>query len=289
MFYLIFIINVLFDKVDVKVENATKEETLVEFSVLELKERFEEEEKRQSNMFRQEVSVEDVEDALFYLSRIGALQIEGGFLVVYNKLVVNRVERSNKIKNISRKTIGSWNCFMKTKIQQIHIVGEYAKKMVENYQTALQFVDDYFNLNNSSFLQKYFPGNRKNEISLRMTRSKYEQIFGELSETQLSVVKDSSPGHIVVLAGPGSGKTKVLVHKLASLLLMEDVKHEQLLMLTFSRAAANEFRERLHKLIGNAVGYIEIKTFHSYCFDLFRTPRDIGKICVCGIRCCRKN
>ncbi len=49
-------------------------------------------------MFRQEVSVEDVEDALFYLSRIGALQIEGGFLVVYNKLVVNRVERSNKIK-----------------------------------------------------------------------------------------------------------------------------------------------------------------------------------------------
>lgn len=262
-----FIINALFDKVDVKVENATKEEALVEFSVLELKERFEEEEKRQSNMFRQEVSVEDVEDALFYLSRIGALQIEGGFLIVYNKLVVNRVERSNKIK-YKQEDYRKLELFYENKIQQIHVVGEYAKKMVENYQTALQFVDDYFNLNNSSFLQKYFPGNRKNEISLRMTRSKYEQIFGELSETQLSVVKDSSPGHIVVLAGPGSGKTKVLVHKLASLLLMEDVKHEQLLMLTFSRAAANEFRERLHKLIGNAVGYIEIKTFHSYCFDL---------------------
>ena len=154
-----FIINVLFDKVDVKVENATKEETLVEFSVLELKERFEEEEKRQSNMFRQEVSVEDVEDALFYLSRIGALQIEGGFLVVYNKLVVNRVERSNKIK-YKQEDYRKLELFYENKIQQIHIVGEYAKKMVENYQTALQFVDDYFNLNNSSFLQKYFPGNR---------------------------------------------------------------------------------------------------------------------------------
>ncbi len=76
----------------------------------------------------------------------------------------------------------------------------------------------------------------------------------------------------MVAAGPGSGKTKVLVHKLTSLLLMEDVKHEQLLMVTFSRAAATEFKKRLIALIGNAAGFIEIKTFHSYCFDL------LGKI-----------
>jgi len=72
----------------------------------------------------------------------------------------------------------------------------------------------------------------------------------------------------VVAAGPGSGKTRVLVHKLASLLLLEDVKHEQLLMLTFSRAAATEFKQRLMELIGNAAHFVEIKTFHSYCFDL---------------------
>ena len=62
------------------------------------------------------------------------------------------------------------------------------------------------------------------------------------------------------------------MHKLASLLLLEDVKHEQLLMLTFSRAAAIEFKQRLRELIGNAANFIEIKTFHSYCFDL------LGKI-----------
>ena len=60
----------------------------------------------------------------------------------------------------------------------------------------------------------------------------------------------------------------MLVHKLASLLLLEDVKHEQLLMLTFSRAAATEFKQRLMELIGNAAHFVEIKTFHSYCFDL---------------------
>ena len=59
-----------------------------------------------------------------------------------------------------------------------------------------------------------------------------------------------------------------MVHKLASLLLLEDVKHEQLLMLTFSRAAATEFKQRLIDLIGNAAHFVEIKTFHSYCFDL---------------------
>ncbi len=60
----------------------------------------------------------------------------------------------------------------------------------------------------------------------------------------------------------------MLVHKLASLLLLEDVKHEQLLMLTFSRAAATEFKKRLIELVGGAAHFVEIKTFHSYSFDL---------------------
>jgi ATP-dependent DNA helicase RecQ len=49
---------------------------------------------------------------------------------------------------------------------------------------------------------------------------------------------------------------------------MEDVKPEQLLMLTFSRAAVMEFKERLIELIGKIAHFVDIKTFHSYCFDL---------------------
>ncbi|MGB4091611.1 MAG: ATP-dependent helicase, partial [Ruminococcus flavefaciens] len=101
-----------------------------------------------------------------------------------------------------------------------------------------------------------------------ITPSKFRQLFGELSPTQLKIINDNASKYIVVAAGPGSGKTRILVHKLASLLLMEDVKHEQLLMVTFSRSAATEFKKRLLKLIGNAANFIEIKTFHSYCFDL---------------------
>lgn len=204
---------------------------------------------------------------MFYLSRIDAIKIEGGFLVVYNRLTIERIEQDNK-KRYTKDDYQKLNQFYESKVQQIHIVGEYAQRMITDYRNALQFVEDYFQLNYSVFLNKYFKGSRQNEIKRNITPAKFRQLFGELSPTQLKIINDKETQHVVVAAGPGSGKTRVLVHKLASLLLMEDVKHEQLLMLTFSRAAATEFKQRLLKLIGNAANFIEIKTFHSYCFDL---------------------
>ncbi|MEO6548727.1 MAG: ATP-dependent helicase, partial [Ferruginibacter sp.] len=182
-------------------------------------------------------------------------------------LTIDRVEQDNK-RRYKNDDYQKLNQFYENKVQQIHIVGEYATKMIRDYKGALQFVDDYFQLNYTSFLNKYFKGSRQNEIKRNLTPAKFRQLFGSLSPTQLEIIKDNETKHIAVVAGPGSGKTRVLVHKLASLLLMEDIKHEQLLMVTFSRAAATEFKKRLLSLIGNAAHYIEIKTFHSYCFDL---------------------
>lgn len=259
-----FIVEYLYEKSNLNVseDDKDKEDVLVEFSVHELKDEFE----RKPKMFEMKITLDDVEDSLFYLSRIDAIKIEGGFLVVYNKLTIERVEQDN-YKKYTKEDYRKLNQFYENKVQQIHIVGEYAKKMIDDYQDALQFVEDYFQLNYASFLKKYFPGSKIDNLKLKMTPGKFKQLFGELSPTQLKIINDSEP-KIVVAAGPGSGKTRVLVHKLASLLLMEDVKHEQLLMVTFSRAAATEFKKRLLKLIGNAANYIEIKTFHSYCFDL---------------------
>ncbi len=260
-----FIINFLHERSNSKlsVGEAEKEEVLAEFSVHELKEAYD----KNFQLFKKEVSIADIEDTLFYLSRIDAIKIEGGFLVVYNRLTIDRVEQDNKIR-YKNEDYQKLNQFYENKVQQIHIVGEYANKMIGDYKGALQFVDDYFQLNYTSFLNKYFPGSRQNEIKRNLTPAKFRQLFGSLSATQLEIINDNKTKHIVVAAGPGSGKTRVLVHKLASLLLMEDVKHEQLLMVTFSRAAATEFKKRLFALIGNAAAYIQIQTFHSYCFDL---------------------
>lgn len=260
-----FIVEYLYEKSNLNIseDDKDKEEMLVEFSVHELKDEFE----KRPKLFETQVNLDDIEDALFYLSRIDAIKIEGGFLVVYNRLTIERVEDDN-YKRYTKDDYQKLNQFYENKVQQIHIVGEYAKKMISDYKDALQFVEDYFQLNFGSFLKKYFPGSRVDELKLKMTPKKFKQLFGELSPTQLKIINDNETKYIVVAAGPGSGKTRVLVHKLASLLLMEDVKHEQLLMVTFSRAAATEFKKRLLKLIGNAANYIEIKTFHSYCFDL---------------------
>lgn len=218
-------------------------------------------------MFVFKATIEDIEDTLFYLSRIEAVKIEGGFLVVYNKLTIDRIEQNNRVQ-YKEQDYQKLSQYYDHKVQQIHIIGEYAKKMIDDYKGALKFVDDYFQLNFPSFLSKYFKGAREFEITRNITPKKYKQLFDSLSDVQRRIIDDKNSRYIVVAAGPGSGKTKILVHKLASLLLMEDVKHDQLLMVTFSRAAATEFKKRLIELIGNAANFIDIKTFHSYCFDL---------------------
>ena len=248
---------------------SNKDEKAVQFSVIELFDEYKNSLTLDNN--RSYTTVADVEDALLYLSKIGALKLEGGFLVLYNGMEIKRLITDNKI----RYKVDDYRFldeFYKQKVRQIHIVGEYANLMVKNYNAALQFVQDYFQMDFKKFIAKYFKGERIKDIDRNITPEKYHQLFGALSDIQSKIINDADSKYIVVAAGPGSGKTRVLVHKLASLLLLEDVKHEQLLMLTFSRAAATEFKKRLLDLISTSANFVEIKTFHSYCFDL------LGKI-----------
>ena len=212
------------------------------------------------------VQIGDVEESLLYLSNIEALKLDGGFMVLYNALSIRRL-KDMKLR-YKLEDYRMLDEFYRQKIQQVHIVGEYANLMVKNYAAAQQYVQDYFLMEYKRFISKYFKGERVNEIQRNITPKKYQKLFAQLSEKQKEIISDKESRCIVVAAGPGSGKTRVLVHKLASLLLLEDVKHEQLLMLTFSRAAATEFKQRLIELIGEAAHYVEIKTFHSYSFDL---------------------
>ncbi|MCQ2299613.1 MAG: RecQ family ATP-dependent DNA helicase [Bacteroidales bacterium] len=260
----LFAVDWLYKQADHTTDESSKK-TGVQFSVVEL---LNDLRAYGRNLFGslQDVQLEEVEEALLYLSKIGALKLEGGFLVLYNAMAIRRIKDS-KLR-YKQEDYRMLNEFYRQKIQQVHIVGEYANLMVRDYNYALQYVQDYFQMDYKRFVAKYFKGERVREIERNVTPEKYGQLFGALSDRQMQIITDRESRCIVVAAGPGSGKTRVLVHKLASLLLLEDVKHEQLLMLTFSRAAAIEFKQRLMELIGNAAHFVEIKTFHSYCFDL---------------------
>lgn len=266
------IVDYLFDKSTQKSEDIKQyeSENLISFSIEELKKYC----NKHIGMIDQSVHSSEIEDALYYLKKIESLNIEGGFLVIYNPMTIERIEDTSK--RYLKADFQKLDDFYQNKTQQIHIVGEYAKRMMENYNNALNFVNDYFVLDYDIFLQKHF-NRRKTEISRNMSVSKFKEIYANLSTEQYGIIDDKENNLIVVAAGPGSGKTRLLVHKLASIFYTEDIRHEQLLMLTFSRSAVDEFKERIVKLIGSQAFYFEIKTFHSFCFDLLGRMGDIEK------------
>ncbi|MEI3423055.1 MAG: hypothetical protein V8R91_19515 [Butyricimonas faecihominis] len=109
-----FILEYIYEKNKKIILESSNDEVLIEFSVLELKNAYE----KQQALFKVNVGLADVENALFYLSRIEAIKIEGGFLVVYNKLTIERLEKNN-YKQYTSNDYGKLDQFYKNKTEQI--------------------------------------------------------------------------------------------------------------------------------------------------------------------------
>jgi ATP-dependent DNA helicase RecQ len=251
------------------------DKALLKFSVLDLKNRVEE-------LSPGTELLRFYESLLLYLHHLNVIELKSGLLVYYNPMKITRVNEDNR-KLYTMEDYGKLDRFYQSKTEQIHIVGEYAKKQLQFNEEATQFVEDYFTLDYEAFLNKYFQ-QRKSKIRRPITEEKFRQLIGNLSAEQMKVIKDNKHSNILVAAGPGSGKTRVLVHKVASLLLMEDIKPEQFLMLTFSRPAAMDFKSRLVKLVGKTAYNIDIFTYHGFAFlltgrmgDLEQSPNILPK------------
>ena len=257
-----FIVAALNEEVERSGGYPRNETAVIAFSAVRLLQDFQ----KQDWLGGTPVVLRDVENALLFLHRTGVITFEGGFMVAYQGMTLERLELDNK-RRYRKLDYEQFSEHYRQKIQQVHIVGRYANLMLADYDAALQYVRDYFELDYQEFLSKYFAGAAASELNLGLTASLRNRIFGALSEKQREII-DAQDQFVVAAAGPGSGKTRVLVHKLASLLVREDVRCEQLLMLTFSRAAAAEFKKRLIELVGKAAYYVDIKTFHSFAFDV---------------------
>ena len=95
-----------------------------------------------------------------------------------------------------------------------------------------------------------------------------EEIINGLNDKQKEAVL-ATEGPCLVIAGAGSGKTKVLTHKI-SYLMSTGVKPWNILAITFTNKAANEMKERVEKLVGDAAKDIWMGTFHSICVKILR-------------------
>ena len=90
-----------------------------------------------------------------------------------------------------------------------------------------------------------------------------------LDEYQQNAVQNENH-QLLIVAGPGSGKTTVLTRRIAYLINKKNIKPENCLAITFTRRAAEEMRERLGKLLSEGVNRLNISTFHSLCFRILK-------------------
>ena len=96
-----------------------------------------------------------------------------------------------------------------------------------------------------------------------------QELINELNNMQKQAVLNTE-GPCLVIAGAGSGKTKVLTHKIAYLIQEKNIKPWNILAITFTNKAANEMKERVEKLVGEVAKDMWIGTFHSICVRILR-------------------
>ena len=109
-------------------------------------------------------------------------------------------------------------------------------------------------------------------------RKKYEKIFdynfNKLNDEQRSAVL-ATEGPVMVLAGPGTGKTQILAVRIGQILRQSDIAAHNILCLTFTEAATTAMRQRLVKIIGPEAHKVHIYTFHGFCNQVIQENLNI--------------
>jgi len=111
-------------------------------------------------------------------------------------------------------------------------------------------------------------------FSLCSTKMEYSTIYSELNKNQQKAV-DTIEGCVMVVAGPGTGKTQVLGARVASILTTTDASPENIICLTFTEAATVALRLRLVKFLGSGAYRVNIYTYHGFCNTVIQENKDL--------------
>ena len=205
--------------------------------------------------------------ALLWLHELEVIRLNKG-LAVFRPAMTIRLERRDR-RGFSRAEFEPLALHYKGQVLQIHVMVEFAKRGLAAMSEALRLAMDYFALTEEKFLARWLPG-RDREIGRQTTPASWRAIVESLGNPvqQRIVTDERERTNVLVLAGPGSGKTRVLVHRIAWLLRVRRENARGILALAYNRHAAVDIRRRLTELIGDDARGVTVLTCHALAMRL---------------------
>ncbi len=208
-----------------------------------------------------------IERALMFLHEQRVIILQHG-LAIFRSAMTIRFDQEARGEKYKAADYQPLEHHYKERILQVHVMSEYARLGLERIQAALELVLAYFTLTKDEFLRRYFEL-KPDLLQHATTAQSFQRIVTDLaSPAQTRVVTAPLTRNMLVLAGPGSGKTRTVVHRCAYLLRVERVRPQSVLVCCFNRHAAIELRRRLQDLVGDDARGVTVLTYHALAMRL---------------------
>ena len=207
-----------------------------------------------------------MERSLLWLHEQEVIRLNKGLTVFHSAMTIRLAPER---RSFTREDFESLQLHYEESTRQVHVMAEYAEKGLRSMADAIRLSLDYFALGEEEFLRRWLP-DKRHEIARQTTPESWSTIVESLrnpSQRQL-VVDDREQTSVLVLAGPGSGKTRVLVHRIAYLVRVRREDPRGILALAYNRHAAVEIRRRLAELIGDDSRGVTVLTCHALAMRL---------------------
>ena len=205
--------------------------------------------------------------ALLWLHEQEIIRLNKG-LAVFRPAMTIRLEPDWK-KKFTPPDFAPLKLHYDEQVVQIHVMAEYVQRGLETMAEALHLTMDYFSLQRDEFMRRWLP-DREKELARQTTPQSWHTIVEALNNrAQREIVADERENtNVLVLAGPGSGKTRVLVHRIAYLIRARRENPNGILALAYNRHAAVQIRQRLAALIGDDARGVSVLTLHALAMRL---------------------
>jgi len=211
-----------------------------------------------------------LEHSLLYLHENHVVELDKGRSVFRSAMTIQTEPTAMK-RRFSKDDFAPLQEYYRERTLQTHVMHEYARLGAAGLDKAMRLVHAYFAWPRKRFVREFFRG-RADLLELATTDESFRRIVDDLRHgVQQALVEKPEHGNHLVLAGPGSGKTRVLVHRIAYLLRVRRVSSERIIALAFNRSAAVELRRRLIALVGDDARGVTVLTYHAMALRLTGT------------------